>query len=648
MNKLLKILFIFTFFTLLVSCQQESAYLVEFYAESSANYQGSVSQVVKSGEKVKEPIEPVGETEFLYWYNFELDLIWKFDEYTVEDNMELYAVYAAKNNYFVNLNFNTGRSTSFSAYEGEIPSIEIPTRNGYEFLGWYEGDVLYDLDQPITRTINLEARWKSLLPEKETHQVNFKVDSEIIHSVTVKNSEKVTEPNDPTKLGHKFVGWYFNNSLYDFNYKLDSDITLEARFEELEFKLTIPESVNVNIDNLDIIPYNTEITLTVNVPNNKEIALFKVNGININKNPYTFKISEDTLVDVSFKDIVLNEITYKEDFTNLANWKEQQDWGTVWSSYESYTYTSNGFDFDLVNARVDLGMYEGDQGVTLRGTTNPIDEQGRGWIMLEDFSDGLSAISFTARLPYSPNSTYPQGPGNDKAINVKISIYVNEEKIHEFKFADDKSANKGETFTLFNLNFKGLTTFRIEVSSGHRLTIGEFLWTTNKNGQDELETLKLDFEGSKFVFDQEETIHEFAGLEFVLKEVHTDSMHPEKEKPYMTAENGSVVARFRGESDHWASTPTAYIYNVEPFETLRSVSFDAKQFGSEGYFAPNAEVNIYKKLAGEESFTLIETISNFNEETYQNYSTDINSSNVVVKIEVIKGTLNLDNIIFTK
>ena len=48
----------------------------------------------------------------------------------------------------------------------------------------------------------------------------------------VVNGEKVTAPTEPTKQGHRFVGWYFGQIPWDFdNYTVSSDITLVAKWE---------------------------------------------------------------------------------------------------------------------------------------------------------------------------------------------------------------------------------------------------------------------------------------------------------------------------------------------------------------------------------------------------------------------------------
>lgn len=50
-------------------------------------------------------------------------------------------------------------------------------------------------------------------------------------SVEVKKGNTLTRPKDPVKSGYKFVGWYYNDALFDFSTEITDDMTLEARFE---------------------------------------------------------------------------------------------------------------------------------------------------------------------------------------------------------------------------------------------------------------------------------------------------------------------------------------------------------------------------------------------------------------------------------
>lgn len=421
------------------------------------------------------------------------------------------------------------------------------------------------------------------------------------------------------------------------------EITLSKRYT-----LSLPQYVTSNIKDLDDIPYGTTVYLEVNVPSNMHIESFIVNNVKVDDTSYVFDLKQSTVVTLTLRDIN-NEITFTEDFTTLAQWK--QDGGVNFSSYEDFVYTgANGFNFDIIKGRIDLGMRQGDQGITLAGRGNLVTGAGMGWILLEDFAYGLTKIEFEARLPFSPESTYPQREGKDTAQNVKISVFVNDELKEILQFENNTTANKGETFVVANLNYVGITSFRIEVSSGHRLTIGSIKWTTNNGGViNELEEItNVDFEGTKFNFDTTESVHSFNGYNYMLKEVHTDSMHPDKEQAYITVDQGLVVSRFRGASNNQFSTPTAYIYNVDPFDYVKSITFDAKQFGSDSYFNPNAIIKVYYKTSSDDDFILINTITDLKETKYQNYFVDINKDDVQIKIEVSNGTLNIDNIVYLK
>ena len=61
--------------------------------------------------------------------------------------------------------------------------------------------------------------------------VNFDTDGgSSIESVIVKENEKVTKPSDPIKEGYSFVGWYYNNELYDFDAPVLKNMTLKAKW----------------------------------------------------------------------------------------------------------------------------------------------------------------------------------------------------------------------------------------------------------------------------------------------------------------------------------------------------------------------------------------------------------------------------------
>lgn len=57
-----------------------------------------------------------------------------------------------------------------------------------------------------------------------------------IKSQEVKINDVVKEPEIPTADGYKFIGWYLNDELYDFNTPVKKNINLEAKWEKVDDK----------------------------------------------------------------------------------------------------------------------------------------------------------------------------------------------------------------------------------------------------------------------------------------------------------------------------------------------------------------------------------------------------------------------------
>ena len=53
-----------------------------------------------------------------------------------------------------------------------------------------------------------------------------------IKTQEVKKGNQVIKPSDPTYEGYTFMGWYLDNEEYDFNTPVNSNLTLDAKWEE--------------------------------------------------------------------------------------------------------------------------------------------------------------------------------------------------------------------------------------------------------------------------------------------------------------------------------------------------------------------------------------------------------------------------------
>lgn len=80
-------------------------------------------------------------------------------------------------------------------------------------------------------------------PPAETFDVAFLSNGGTeVPSQTVEKNCKVVKPADPEKAEHKFVGWYFGETEWDFeNMTVNKDTVLEARWESGYTKPYLPE-----------------------------------------------------------------------------------------------------------------------------------------------------------------------------------------------------------------------------------------------------------------------------------------------------------------------------------------------------------------------------------------------------------------------
>ncbi len=108
-----------------------------------------------------------------------------------------------------------------------------PTKQGYQFAGWYKGEQLFDFNTSINETTELKAKWKQL------YTVTFNPDNGSSQTTeSVADGDTVKAPSTPpTKRGHKFLNWCKDNNPFDFNTPITGDITLIAKWEKKTYTI---------------------------------------------------------------------------------------------------------------------------------------------------------------------------------------------------------------------------------------------------------------------------------------------------------------------------------------------------------------------------------------------------------------------------
>ena len=137
-----------------------------------------------------------------------------------------------------------------------LEDLPEPVKTGFNFEGWYLDSNLtqkYNYEELTGNTI-LYAKWEDskYTVSFETNRGSSVAAQEILYNNTV------TKPNDPTRSGYIFEGWYSDAALtseYNFNTLVTENITLYAKWTAVEYTISF---VTNNGENLDSITYTAD------------------------------------------------------------------------------------------------------------------------------------------------------------------------------------------------------------------------------------------------------------------------------------------------------------------------------------------------------------------------------------------------------
>lgn len=88
--------------------------------------------------------------------------------------------------------------------------ITLPgtTREGYKFLGWFNGEQELEEKAKFTDDVTLVAKWESIQSDDKSYRVTYDTNGgNYIKSQLVECDKALTFPTNPTKDGYTFKGW---------------------------------------------------------------------------------------------------------------------------------------------------------------------------------------------------------------------------------------------------------------------------------------------------------------------------------------------------------------------------------------------------------------------------------------------------------
>lgn len=213
-KKLLTVLLFVLVIGMLVSCGE--SYKVSFDAE---NETAITTKTVDKGNKVTPPVEPTKTGyEFAGWFVEGEEEPFDFTK-GITKNLTLIGHWDILA-FTITFDSQGGSSVDNVTvnYNGVILKPENPTKDNFNFKGWYIDGTLYDFNVPVTKDLNLVAQW-----EAEYMVIyNFNYDSKKVE-VSETPGELVNALEVENREGYTFGGWFKNNSFtrpFDFEEEL--------------------------------------------------------------------------------------------------------------------------------------------------------------------------------------------------------------------------------------------------------------------------------------------------------------------------------------------------------------------------------------------------------------------------------------------
>jgi len=203
-------------------------------------------QIIPYGGKVAPVPDPARDGYvFVGWYVygwFSGWHMWSFDSHIVAEDIVLTAEWER---IYHNIYFDAdGGETYYHTYgiligDGEaLREIEIeletPFRLGYEFLGWYLGDIKWDEAYTVYESFTLSAKWVSA-PDRIVYFHTARGASEM-QSMVITHGDYLRDLPEPTRRGYIFRGWYAGDKECNYYDRITEDMVLTAKWEKTFMK----------------------------------------------------------------------------------------------------------------------------------------------------------------------------------------------------------------------------------------------------------------------------------------------------------------------------------------------------------------------------------------------------------------------------
>lgn|SRR5574344_493040 len=233
--------------------------------------------------------------------------------------------------YTVVFNLDNGTSITLESVHsgGKIDKPAEPVKDGYKFVGWYDGEEEFDFTKKITSNTVITAKW--IIPEPDKWTVTFNTDGgTTIPSQTIVDKEKAVAPTTPTKTGYDFVRWEVDGEAFSFETEITKNITVKAiwEVEKVKYTVTFDSKGGSSVASVKVKDGSA-----LAKPTNPSRSGYTFAGWTLNGSAYNFNsaVTKNITLTATWKAVV---ITYTYKFVKIEE--------SVANEYRLYVTTSGG------------------------------------------------------------------------------------------------------------------------------------------------------------------------------------------------------------------------------------------------------------------------------------------------------------------
>lgn len=212
--------------------------------------------------------------------------------------------------YTVTFNIDNDNIQKVSVSKGDyLSDVEVPSKEGYIFVSWLKDGREYELPAKVEEDLDLTAYWIKEPEIINKYTVTFDF-GDYQKTKTAEEGKNIDKPMDPMKENYNFLGWYYQDELYDFSKPVNNNITLTAKYQKVRFKITFDLDGGSGIK-------ETEVNYGEVIPKPKNPTKFgyDFSGWIINDSEYDFNtpIYEDTTLKATWIAKEYYKVTFDTD-----------------------------------------------------------------------------------------------------------------------------------------------------------------------------------------------------------------------------------------------------------------------------------------------------------------------------------------------